>query len=68
MERIWIQRLGRRSLADRVLTWVIISSRRPPTTLTLQHTLALEDDEPNLDKYNILEINDILSVCAGLVI
>jgi hypothetical protein len=37
------------------------------TTLELQHALAVEVSEPELDNENLPEIEDMASVCAGLV-
>jgi hypothetical protein len=53
-------------LAKQVLSW-ITCAKRPLTTLELQHALAVEVSKPNLDQENLLEIEDMVSVCAGLV-
>ena len=41
---------------------------RPLTPGELRHALAVDLDEKELDRDNILDVEDILSVCAGLVI
>ncbi|CAM1501783.1 Fc.00g037670.m01.CDS01 [Cosmosporella sp. VM-42] len=66
MERINDQRLSLRELAKQALSW-ITCAKRPLTTLELQHALAVEIGEPELDEGMILDIDDVVSVCAGLV-
>jgi len=66
MERIEGQEAGFQELAKRVLSW-ITCAKRPLNTLELQHAIAVEIDEPELDEDNLPEIDDMVSVCAGLV-
>ena len=66
MERINGQQKGFQLLAKNVLSW-ITCAKRPLTTRELQHAIAVEIDEPELDEDNLPEIKDIVSVCAGLV-
>jgi len=66
MERIEGQEAGFQALAKRVLSW-ITCAKRPLSTLELQHAIAVEIDEPELDEDNLPEIDDMVSVCAGLV-
>lgn len=66
IERINGQEPGFRKLAIDALSW-ISCARRPLTTVELQEALAIELDEPILDKDNIPDIDDIVSACAGLV-
>lgn len=49
-----------------MLAWIICATR-PLTPIELQHALAIECDESYLDEDNIPEINDLVSICAGLV-
>jgi hypothetical protein len=65
MIRIEGQVTDQEELAKQVLSW-ITCAERPLTTLELQHALAVEC-EPELDEDNLLEIGDMVSVCAGLV-
>lgn len=67
MERIKRQLPGEASLARRTLMWVAYA-RQPLSAAELQHALAIEQGETDLDKENISQIDDILSVCAGLVV
>jgi ankyrin repeat protein len=67
MERVKGQKAGFRELATRVLSW-ITCAKRPLTTQELQHALAVEPGKSELDRDNIPEIEDMVSVCAGLVI
>jgi hypothetical protein len=66
MERIKGQVTDSQELAKQVLSW-ITCAKRPLTTLELRHALAVEIGESALDKENLPEIEDIVSVCAGLV-
>ncbi|OAL55039.1 hypothetical protein IQ07DRAFT_531702, partial [Pyrenochaeta sp. DS3sAY3a] len=53
-------------LAKQTLSWITLAER-PMTSTELQHALAVEQGIP-FDAENIIEIEDILSVCAGLVV
>ncbi|PMD50443.1 ankyrin, partial [Hyaloscypha bicolor E] len=66
MDRINGQREGFRLLAKKVLSWITCATR-PLTTLELRHAIAVEIDELELDEDNLPDIEDIVSVCAGLV-
>ena len=66
MDRIEGHDADSRWLAKQVLLW-ITCAKRPLTTVELQHALAVEVDEPELDEENIPEIEDMISVCTGLV-
>jgi hypothetical protein len=66
MERINGQKLGFQDLAKEVLAWITYA-KRPLTTLELQHALSVEVGESELNEDNLPQIEDIVSVCAGLV-
>ena len=66
MLRIEGQLADQKELAEQVLSW-ITCAKRPLTTSELQHALAVEVGEPELDTNNIPDIEDMVSVCAGLV-
>ena len=66
MERINGQKRGLRDLALQALAWITFA-KRPLNTVELQHALAIEEGETELDDANLPEVDDILSVCAGLV-
>ncbi|KAK6535933.1 hypothetical protein TWF281_000182 [Arthrobotrys megalospora] len=68
MERIQGQVRHSRDCAIKVLSW-IVCAKRPLTMSELQHALAVEveSDEPEFDKENIPEADEMISVCAGLV-
>ncbi|KAL1856463.1 hypothetical protein Daus18300_010730 [Diaporthe australafricana] len=66
MERINGQKAGFRELAKKVLSW-ITCAKRPLATLELQHALAVEVGESELDEENLPQIEDMVLVCAGLV-
>jgi ankyrin repeat protein len=66
MERIDSQMPGFRLLGRKILSW-ITCAQRPLTTLELQHALAVKISDTELNKDNLREIEDVVSVCAGLV-
>lgn len=66
MERIRTQHPDSWALAKRVLGW-IARAKRPLKTLELRTALAVELDEKVLDPDNMPAIEDMISVCAGLV-
>lgn len=66
MERIECSDVDSRELAKQVLLW-ITCSKRPLSTSELQYALAVEVGEAELDEENLLQIEDIVSVCTGLV-
>ncbi|PHH84259.1 hypothetical protein CDD83_2236 [Cordyceps sp. RAO-2017] len=66
MERIESQLTDQANLAKRVISWIAYS-KRPLTTEELQHALAVEIGQHELDEDNIADIEDIVSACAGLV-
>jgi hypothetical protein len=66
MDRIEGQIADQKQLAKQALSW-ITCARRPLTTIELQHALGVEAGESKLDEENLSEIEDIVSLCAGLV-
>ena len=66
MERIKGQVADREELAKQILSW-ITCAKRLLTTSELQHALAVELDTSELDETNFSDIDDMVSVCAGLV-
>ncbi|KAF4993932.1 hypothetical protein FDECE_13283 [Fusarium decemcellulare] len=66
MERIQGQLADSQRLAKQVLSWVMCA-RRPLTTAELRYALAVEKGEPVLDEENVPDIEDMIAVCAGLV-
>ncbi|KAK2798717.1 hypothetical protein FQN50_008755 [Emmonsiellopsis sp. PD_5] len=57
---------GKAVLAKSVLSWITYA-KRPLTTEELCHALAVELGEVELDPDNIPDVEDLVSVCAGLV-
>ncbi|KAI9770862.1 MAG: hypothetical protein M1839_003025 [Geoglossum umbratile] len=66
MKRIEGQLPEKSALARSVLSWISYAER-PLTTGELCHALAVELDEDELDPDNIPDVEDLVSVCAGLV-
>lgn len=66
LERVESQKEGFQKLAKRVLSW-ITHAQRQLTIVELQHALAVEIGESELDEENICEPDQLVSVCAGLV-
>ena len=67
IQRIEGQLSGDYELAKRVLSWITYA-KRPLTTAEICCALAVEPDEAELDPENIPDVEDLLSVCAGLVV
>ena len=66
MERITAQDVDGERLAKHVLSW-ITCAKRPLSTVELQHAIAVEPGKSEFDKKRQPDIEDIVSVCAGLV-
>ena len=66
IRRIQGQELGFAELAWRVLSW-ITCAKRPLTSTELQHALAIEAGDLELGEDNLQDIEEIVSLCAGLV-
>jgi len=66
MKRIDGQEEDFRELAKQVLSWVT-HAKRPLTTAELRYALAIRDGAAELDEDFLPEIEDLVSVCAGLV-
>ncbi|KAK6351852.1 hypothetical protein TWF718_004997 [Orbilia javanica] len=54
-------------VARNILRWIVYS-RRPLTVSELQHALGVEANKHELDYENLPDIDDITSICAGLVV
>jgi ankyrin repeat protein len=67
IQRIEGQLKGHRELAKRVLSWITFA-KRPLTTTEICCALAVEPEETEIDPDNVPDIEDIVSVCAGLVV
>ncbi|KAF2497866.1 ankyrin repeat protein, partial [Lophium mytilinum] len=66
IDRIERQQSGDRESARAVLSWIIYAERQL-TARELCHALAVEPGDKELDPDNIPDIEDLVSVCAGLV-
>lgn len=66
MERIFGQEEESRESAKMILSLVFCVAR-PLNTKELQHALAVQEKDDEIDVDNILAIEDICSVCAGLI-
>jgi hypothetical protein len=66
MEWINDQIKDQEELAKQVLSW-ITCAKRPLTTTELQHALGVEVGESKLDEENLPHVEDMVSICAGLV-
>ncbi|KAJ6588038.1 hypothetical protein B0H19DRAFT_1300473, partial [Mycena capillaripes] len=67
MKRIEDQGDTNKQIAHSALTW-IVNAKRPLTVTELQTALAVEPGLKQLDEDNVMDIETVLSVCAGLVI
>ncbi|KFY05234.1 hypothetical protein O988_00146, partial [Pseudogymnoascus sp. VKM F-3808] len=66
IERIENQLPEESARAKRVLSWITYAKRQL-TTKEISHALAVEPGETELDEDNIPDIEEVISVCAGLV-
>ena len=66
MKRIEGQLADEKELAKQALAW-ITCAKRPLTTSELEQALAVEIGESQLDIENLCRVEDIVSICAGLV-
>ncbi|OJJ95066.1 hypothetical protein ASPACDRAFT_1891979 [Aspergillus aculeatus ATCC 16872] len=66
MQRVKSQPSAFRKAAEKALKW-ITSARRQLKVSELQHALAVEEGDTDLDESGIPRVTYILSVCAGLV-
>lgn len=66
MKRIESQPSEHIELAQNILSW-ITGAMRPLKVVELQHALAIEEDEAEIDQDNITPVETMLSVCAGLI-
>ncbi|KAH0424534.1 ankyrin repeat protein [Colletotrichum camelliae] len=66
LERIHVQPPTHVQLANQVLSWIVFA-KRPLHVRELQHALAVEEDEPEIEEDNIPSADIAVSVCAGLV-
>jgi hypothetical protein len=62
-----IEKIERNDLAKKVLSWITYTVR-PLSTAELCCALAVESEQPELDPENFPEFEDLVSVCAGLVV
>ncbi|KAL9080321.1 MAG: hypothetical protein Q9157_000908 [Trypethelium eluteriae] len=67
IQRIEGQLSGDLEQAKKVLSWITYA-KRPPTTAELCCALAVEPEDVELDPDNVPDIEDLVSVCAGLVV
>ncbi|KAF2818132.1 ankyrin, partial [Ophiobolus disseminans] len=67
LERIEGQQAGHSRLAKHVLSWITFA-KRPLTTAEMCCALAVESGEAELDPENKPDVEDLMSVCAGLVV
>ena len=66
MDRIERQGPNSAKLAKGVLSW-ITCAKRQLTTSELQHALAVQVGESEFNKEDLPQVQDMISVCAGLV-
>ena len=66
MQRVESQKPGFKNLAKRALGWVIYACRLL-TVSELRHTLAIEVGTSAFDEENVDDIEEIVSVCCGLI-
>ncbi|KAJ7453168.1 hypothetical protein FB451DRAFT_1565720 [Mycena latifolia] len=67
-----VERINRQSADDRKLAWCTLSwvtnAKRPLRPSELREALAVEPRTMHIDRDNLLDMDTVLSVCAGLVV
>ncbi|KAJ4246035.1 hypothetical protein NW762_013780 [Fusarium torreyae] len=66
MNRIECQVPDLESLAKEVLAWLTFA-RRPLQIAELQAAIAIQETDSELDYESLIDIDDLVSICAGLV-
>lgn len=66
INRIKAQQQEDRELAEKVLSWVCFACR-PLTVVELQHAVAVEEGDTDLELDALTDEETLLSVCAGIV-
>ncbi|KAF2732166.1 ankyrin repeat protein, partial [Polyplosphaeria fusca] len=67
IQRIEGQLAGDHARAKEVLSWIAYA-QRPLTTAEICCALAVEHTQEELDPENVPDVDDLVSVCAGLVV
>jgi hypothetical protein len=65
-EKVFAQRNSSSEMAKKILAW-ILCAHRPLSTLELLHALAVEPGDTEIDEDNVLETEQLVTICAGLV-
>ena len=66
LKRIREQNKNAKVLAEEVISWIALTER-PLTTAELQYAIAIEIGTSGFDERNLPEVEDMVSVCAGLI-
>jgi ankyrin repeat protein/Cdc6-like AAA superfamily ATPase len=66
LERIWQQDVDDVDIAKKVLSWICYATR-PLSVIEIQHALAIESGDTELDEEALMPEDLLISVCAGLV-
>lgn len=66
MKRIKCQGQFAQDIAQTIFGWILFS-KRPLSLLEIQHALAIEIGESEFDDTNLIDIEQLVSVCIGLV-
>ncbi|KAJ5709969.1 hypothetical protein N7493_009561 [Penicillium malachiteum] len=66
MKRIEQQGKYAEEIAKTIFGWVLLSTR-PLSLPEIQHALAVEIDEPEFDDTSIIDVEELLSICIGLI-
>ena len=67
LQRIQGQKLGCQQLAKSIMSWIVCAQKQL-TTAELRYALAIEDESPELDEDNLLNMSEVIAVYASLVI
>ena len=65
-KRVEKQNQSSHDLAVKALTWLSYA-QRPMTALELQHALAVEAGKGSLDVENLVDVEEVISICGNLL-
>src|SRR5689334_3453291 len=66
MKRIESQHGDRTAVAKDILAWLVFA-KRPLTIEELRIAVIIQEADSNIDEDSLMDIKDMVSVCAGLV-
>lgn len=66
LDRIYSQNSDDANLAINILKWITYA-KEPLQPTTLQHAVAIKHDSTDIDDGDLIDVEDLVSLCAGIV-